>query len=84
MKYKYKVVQVGTFGAYGKVRDHPNLEGKRFMSNGWAPAQETEDLINEWANKGWEYLHPIVLPYTEDGKRYCDTTLRLVFRRETT
>jgi hypothetical protein len=73
MTYEYKVVRVESFDKY---------KDTRMMMQGWAPAQEIEDAINEMATEGWEYYNPIVLPYTTDGKYLCHTALRLVFRRE--
>lgn len=84
MEYEYKVISIESFAAYRKeeVPDYPDLVGKRFMSQGWAPASEIEEKINKLAGEGWEYLHPIVFPYTTDGKYLCHTIVRLVFRRE--
>jgi hypothetical protein len=82
MKYEYKVIAIESFAAYGKQGRYPDLEGKRFMSNGWAPTSEIEEAINKLADEGWEYLNPIVFPYTTDGEYLCHTLARLVFRRE--
>jgi len=73
MKYEYKVISVESFNTY---------DGTRMMMQGWAPATEIEEKINQLADEGWEYQNPIVLPYTTDGKYLCHTAIRLVFRRE--
>ena len=83
MKYEYKVIAIESFRAYskGEVEEYPDLAGERFMSNGWAPTSEIEEAINKLADEGWEYVNPIVFPYTTDGKYLCHTLVRLVFRR---
>jgi hypothetical protein len=78
MPYEYKVISLAPFC----LDTDPEFKDKRFIMNGWAPAEETEEAINNLAEEGWEYLHPIVIPYTTNGEYICHTVVRLVFRRE--
>ncbi|MDR1013960.1 MAG: DUF4177 domain-containing protein [Coriobacteriales bacterium] len=73
MKYEYKVITPQQFNK------HEDIE---MMHLGWGPVEEIEKAINKLANEGWEYLNPIVFPYTTDGKWLAHTRVHLVFRRE--
>lgn len=73
VRYEYKVIDVDSFAS---------TSGHRHLMNGWAPSSEIEEKINKLANEGWEYLNPIVFPYTTNGEFLCHTLVRLVFRRE--
>jgi hypothetical protein len=77
MGYEYKVISLQPFS----LPSDPKYTFRSVM-NGWESAEESEKAINKLTERGWEYLHPIVLPYTTDGQYLCHTIVRLVFRRE--
>jgi len=65
MEYEYKVEQIDTF----------------IRKRGFVDGRYVENIINEYAAKGWEYQNAIPFPVINDGTYWYHPPVNLVFRR---
>jgi hypothetical protein len=63
-----------------KVHFMSGVDGQ-YVHNGSIPANKVEEVINSYAEKGWEYQNTIVNPYVTDGENFLKPCFYLVFRQ---